>query len=119
METRALLILKKAKAVTKRCQSDIPPATTSIPAISSKTSIHHMNPVALSDVVYRTRHLMDPEYLICTARQTHNAIHYGDEGLLSPAWMPRSENDTCPWKKLPLKREADDGLLRGKTEQRG
>lgn len=60
--------------------------------------IHHINPITLDDIENRTDILLDPEYLITTIHNTHNAIHYGDEGLLITAPIERSRNDTCPWK---------------------
>lgn len=66
--------------------------------IYGKIFIHHMNPLSKKDLEARTRFLLDPEYLICTSLQTHNAIHYGDESLLMQTPTERSRNDTCPWK---------------------
>lgn len=66
--------------------------------IYGKIFIHHMNPLSKKDLEARTRFLLDPEYLICTSLQTHNAIHYGDESLLLQMPAERSWNDTCPWK---------------------
>lgn len=43
--------------------------------------------------------LLDPEYLICTVKRTHDAIHYGDDSILWSDPVERSRNDTCPWKK--------------------
>ena len=61
--------------------------------------IHHLNPIDTGDIVYQSRYLMDPEYVICCRDKTHNAIHYGDESLLTPyEWTPRQQNDTCPWR---------------------
>ena len=60
--------------------------------------IHHLNPISLSDIENRTDILLNPEYLITTTHTTHNAIHYGDESLLSIAPVERSKNDTCPWR---------------------
>ena len=60
--------------------------------------IHHMNPISLDDIVNSTEFLLNPEYLITTIHNTHNAIHYGDETLLITAPIERSRNDTCPWK---------------------
>ena len=60
--------------------------------------IHHMNPISLDDIVNSTEFLLNPEYLITTIHNTHNAIHYGDESLLITAPIERSRNDTCPWK---------------------
>lgn len=61
--------------------------------------IHHMNPITLSDIEHSTDILLDPEYLITTTHNTHNAIHYGDESLLVKAPIERRANDTCPWKR--------------------
>ena len=61
--------------------------------------IHHMNPITLSDIEHSTDILLDPEYLITTTHNTHNAIHYGDESLLVRAPIERQANDTCPWKR--------------------
>ena len=66
--------------------------------IFGKIYIHHMNPVTPKDIVDVTRFLLDPEYLICTTHSTHNAIHYGDENLLTKGPVVRTKNDTCPWK---------------------
>lgn len=61
--------------------------------------IHHMNPITLSDIEHSTDILLNPEYLITTTHNTHNAIHYGDESLLVKAPIERRANDTCPWKR--------------------
>ena len=61
--------------------------------------IHHMNPISLEDLERKTEILMNPEYLITTIHNTHNAIHYGDEDLLIKLPRERSKNDTCPWKR--------------------
>lgn len=67
--------------------------------INSKIIIHHMNPITIKDVERESDFLLDPEYLICTAHNTHNAIHYGDENLLIMEPIVRTRYDTCPWKK--------------------
>lgn len=61
--------------------------------------IHHLNPIRLEDIERRTDILLDPEFLITTTHNTHNAIHYGDESLLIKAPIERSRNDTCPWRR--------------------
>lgn len=61
--------------------------------------IHHMNPISLEDLERRSEILMNPEYLITTIHNTHNAIHYGDENLLIKLPKERTRNDTCPWKR--------------------
>lgn len=61
--------------------------------------VHHMNPITKEDILRRTKFLLDPEYLICTIKNTHDAIHYGDESKLILAPIQRRPNDTCPWKR--------------------
>lgn len=67
--------------------------------IHGRILIHHMNPITTEDIVKRSRYLLDPEYLICTVKRTHDAIHYGDENLLTLNPIVRTKNDTCPWKQ--------------------
>lgn len=67
--------------------------------INSKIIIHHMNPITLEDIERESEYLLDPEFLICTMHNTHNAIHYGDESLLPILPKARTRNDTCPWKR--------------------
>lgn len=63
-----------------------------------KIYIHHMNPILVDDILNRTEYLLNPEYLICTIKNTHDAIHYGDSELLYKDPIVRSKNDTCPWR---------------------
>jgi len=67
--------------------------------IHDRILIHHMNPITIDDIVKRSDILLNPEYLITTVKNTHDAIHYGDEGLLITVPRERSKNDTCPWKR--------------------
>jgi len=66
--------------------------------IFGRVLIHHMNPIRPDDIRGRSDILLDPEYLITTVHETHQAIHYGDESLLITAPIERMRNDTCPWK---------------------
>ena len=66
--------------------------------IYGKIIIHHMNPISVKDIENNSEFLLNPDYLICTSHQTHNAIHYGDENLLFQAPAERCMNDTCPWR---------------------
>lgn len=61
--------------------------------------VHHMNPISKEDILLRTKYLLDPEFLISTINNTHQAIHYGDSSLLITEPIVRSVNDTCPWKR--------------------
>ena len=60
--------------------------------------VHHMNPITMDDIQNRNEDIFNPEYLVSTSFSTHNAIHYGDEGLLIAEPIIRTKNDTCPWK---------------------
>lgn len=60
--------------------------------------IHHIVPITYEDVLNRSKCLFDPENVILTQLDTHNAIHYGDESLLNIVPVERTPNDTCPWK---------------------
>lgn len=64
----------------------------------SNIIIHHMNPITKEDILNRSKFLLDPEYLICTFKPTHDAIHYGSEDLLPKGPVERTKNDTCPWR---------------------
>lgn len=66
--------------------------------IAGRILVHHMNPITKEDILLRTEFLLDPEYLICTSKNTHDAIHYGDESLLYSEPIQRRKNDTCPWR---------------------
>lgn len=60
--------------------------------------VHHINPITVEDVINRNPCIFDPNNVICTSLNTHNAIHYGDETLLITEPVVRKPNDTCPWK---------------------
>ena len=68
--------------------------------IFGKILIHHMNPISKRDILDRSDLLLNPEYLVCTIKNTHDAIHFGDENLLIVAPIERRKNDTCPWKHI-------------------
>ena len=65
--------------------------------IHAKIVIHHMNPMVPRDIVEGDEDIVNPEYLITTTHQTHNAIHYGDERRLPRPFVPRSRGDTTLW----------------------
>lgn len=65
-----------------------------------KIYIHHMNPLLSNDIIDRTEYLTNPEYLIATTHETHNAIHYGDEEFANRGIViERTKYDTCPWRR--------------------
>ena len=66
--------------------------------IFGRIIIHHINPITVQDILNRDPKVFDPENVITTVHNTHNAIHYSDESLLITTPIERSRNDTCPWK---------------------
>lgn len=67
--------------------------------VHGRILIHHINPITVDDIVKRNPKVFDPENLILTSHNTHQAIHYGNEDLLIRAPVERSKNDTCPWRR--------------------
>lgn len=59
--------------------------------------IHHMNPMTQDDILHKEDWILDPEFLITTTHNTHNAIHYGDSNLLPKTVVERTYNDTKLW----------------------
>ena len=67
--------------------------------LQERILIHHINPITVEDVIRRNPMIFDPENVISTCLNTHNAIHYGDESKLVLLPITRTLNDTCPWRK--------------------
>jgi len=65
--------------------------------IRDKIIIHHMNPLTREQMEDPDESMFDPEFLICVSQRTHNAIHYGDAGLLEKDYIPRRPGDTRLW----------------------
>lgn len=65
--------------------------------INSRILIHHMNPIVADDILHKNDDILDPEFLITTCHNTHNAIHYGDSSLLPKPLIERSRGDTKLW----------------------
>jgi hypothetical protein len=59
--------------------------------------VHHMNPMTPEDISRGEEWIIDPEFLICTTKLTHNAIHYGTDKALPKVVASRSPNDTKLW----------------------
>ena len=66
--------------------------------IHGQVLIHHINPISVEDIINRDPIVFDPENLVTTVHNTHNAIHYGDGSLLITTPVERSKNDTIPWR---------------------
>lgn len=60
--------------------------------------IHHLNPISKEDILQNTKFLLDPEFLITTIKNTHDAIHYSNSNILYQEPVTRRKNDTCPWR---------------------
>jgi hypothetical protein len=65
--------------------------------IHDRILIHHMNPMAVSDIVHSNEDILDPEYLISCTHLTHNAIHYGNVRMLPKRHVARKAGDTRLW----------------------
>jgi hypothetical protein len=65
--------------------------------INGDMLIHHINPMVADDIIHGEEWIFDPEYLITTTHNTHNAIHFGDDKLLPKVVLSRSPNDTKLW----------------------
>lgn len=65
--------------------------------INRRALIHHMNPIVPDDIVHKNDDILNPDYLITTCHNTHNAIHYGDKDLLPKPFVERSMGDTKLW----------------------
>lgn len=63
-----------------------------------KILVHHIDPITVEDVLRRDPKIFDPENVISTSLNTHNAIHYGNEDLLFTGLVERRPHDTCPWR---------------------
>lgn len=63
-----------------------------------KIIVHHMNPISIKDIQNKLDWILEPEFLICTTKITHDAIHYGSEDLLySSEPIIRQAGDTRLW----------------------
>jgi len=59
--------------------------------------VHHMNPVALDDILHREDWILDPEFLILTTHRTHNEIHFGVSRSSPRVVTRRTPHDTKLW----------------------
>lgn len=65
--------------------------------IYDKIVIHHMNPMMPEHIEHGDADILDPEFLITTTHDTHNAIHYGDRSLLRVQLIERRPGDHILW----------------------
>lgn len=61
--------------------------------------VHHINPITINDVIYKSPKLLDPENAITTAHFTHEKIHYGTFDDVESRYLltVRKPNDTKSW----------------------
>lgn len=67
--------------------------------INGRIYVHHMNPMQPLDLKRGNAAVLDPKYLISVSMRTHQAIHYGDDGLLPKSLVARLPGDTVLWGK--------------------
>ena len=86
----------RSRIVTRDCGRDLACEGYDI---YGQVLVHHINPITVKDILDRNPMVFDPENLITTVHNTHNAIHYGDKSLLTTEPIIRYKDDTCPWNR--------------------
>lgn len=67
--------------------------------IHGKIIVHHMNPITVDDIIYKTKYLLDPEFLVCVSFDTHELLTFSDTAHNLPhTTTERKPYDTCPWR---------------------
>jgi hypothetical protein len=66
--------------------------------IFGRVLVHHMNPLTPKDLLRHSEEALDPEFLITTSYQTHQAIHFGSRPL--EIVSDRKSGDTTLWQTL-------------------
>lgn len=66
--------------------------------IFDKVIVHHINPMTMEQLEEGGDDLFDLDNFVCCSHKTHEAIHYGDESLLSRTnFVERKPGDTKLW----------------------
>lgn len=65
--------------------------------IYSRAVIHHIIPMTVEDLENGNPLVLEPDNLITTTHNTHNAIHWGDKSLLRLPPVERRPGDTKLW----------------------
>lgn len=60
--------------------------------------VHHMNPITPEDILERDPKLFEMENLICLSYNTHEAVTFGVDDLVTAGPVERKPFDTCPWR---------------------
>jgi len=63
--------------------------------------VHHLNPMRPQDIIDNNVDILDPEFLVSVAFNTHNAIHFGDRNKLTQPEVERRPGDTLLWGRRP------------------
>lgn len=65
--------------------------------ILGRIYVHHMNPITIEDLENKSSKLLDMNNLISCSFDTHEAITYSDESILSKTLIERRPGDTRLW----------------------
>ena len=65
--------------------------------IYDRVLIHHINPMVADDIIHKESWILDPEFLVTTTHNTHNAIHFGVKKLYPKVVTERRPSDTKLW----------------------
>lgn len=65
--------------------------------VHSRLIVHHMNPMTAKDIDDFSDDILNPEFLITTSHDTHNAIHYGTVEQIRRELIVRRRGDTTLW----------------------
>ena len=65
--------------------------------IRDKIIVHHMNPMSVEDIEHGDEDILNPDYLIATSLNTHNAIHFGTSSIAPSLPKERLPGDTKLW----------------------
>lgn len=72
--------------------------------IAERPIVHHIIPMTVEDLEDGDPLVMDPDNLITTTHNTHNAIHWGDKSLLRLPPVERRPGDTMLWTSVSRRR---------------
>lgn len=65
--------------------------------IFTRGYIHHMNPIAVGQLIDFDPNVLDPNQLVLCSFATHNAIHFGVTDAFNQNGRERSPGDTKLW----------------------
>lgn len=69
--------------------------------IHDKLFVHHIEPVTVEMLRTQDSILTDPENLVTVSRDTHQALHYGNESMLPAEFViERKPGDHIGWERM-------------------